>query len=651
MAPGDPSYTAPIHNPEWVKFLDSNSSHVWGAVEDYWPRRLLHIPSMVSILRSGSSTYGDTVRPKYSILSYTWGRWQVRQPDVLTDGPETLHLPVEGVTWQIPIISEDHFTVDAFQRVVDQLGRLGETEWAWVDIACIDQENDLVKMDEVGRQASIFKNASKAFVWLSHTSASFLSEAFPAIFSYIDRLDFLHEDYESTAVQRNLEGLRDVLDGIFGDPWFSSLWTLQEYTLRPEARILDMNAECSRVSDEEYYGEPTTTVCDTENQGLSHLDRSMGDLAMILRTVTSELDNFAMMNGRFSEDPSRDAMKLSMAQDIIALIRSFGCGTDGPLQVTNPNVQYGAAKFRKTTRDEDRIYAISQIYNVRVGRAVRPEDHSQTLDGLVEEFGLAINTRSPLYGQLFIHTGSPPCRGRTWCITEDSEVPWHLVRVEPPVEVTSSIRQAVDGLGGVEIEGRCSSFWHLHEACLNAEKSFDAFFAHFSLCLDKHVRQLVDPERQLYEITSYLHLGEECTTYLTRLGPKENLVVMLLGTGAPVTTKGSWDLVGGLPLAPRSHYGVLLQEVEVVSESGSGMTSTRTKAYQRLGICRWQGPGLSNDSARSFDALLGWDAVLGELGSVMKQSQISRVTARRTVSQYGQEMERLFSKRCSVRFV
>ncbi|KAF2726903.1 hypothetical protein EJ04DRAFT_570854 [Polyplosphaeria fusca] len=38
----------------------------------------------------------------------------------------------------------------------------------------------------------------------------------------------------------------------------------------------------------------------------------------------------------------------------------------------NPNVQYGTAKFRTTTRDEDRIYAVMQMYNLKVGKSARP---------------------------------------------------------------------------------------------------------------------------------------------------------------------------------------------------------------------------------------------------------------------------------------
>lgn len=54
---------------------------------------------------------------------------------------------------------EEHFSVRMFQKVIYEMRRLAGIDWAWVDVACIDQENVPIKMDEVDRQASIFKNA------------------------------------------------------------------------------------------------------------------------------------------------------------------------------------------------------------------------------------------------------------------------------------------------------------------------------------------------------------------------------------------------------------------------------------------------------------------------------------------------------------
>lgn len=79
------------------------------------------------------------------------------------------------------------------------------------------------------------------------------------------------------------------------------------------------------------------------------------------------------------------------------------------LNSNNPHIQYGPAKYRQTTRAEDRIYAIMQIYGLRVGQALRPHEQP-SLDELRTEFGMAINTLSVVQGQMFVlyfHTVSP----------------------------------------------------------------------------------------------------------------------------------------------------------------------------------------------------------------------------------------------------
>ena len=67
-----------------------------------WPLRLLHIPSMTSREWKPGNVYGPDTEPNYSILSYTWGRFQV------ADGPR---LAIKGIDWQVPSIDESYFTV------------------------------------------------------------------------------------------------------------------------------------------------------------------------------------------------------------------------------------------------------------------------------------------------------------------------------------------------------------------------------------------------------------------------------------------------------------------------------------------------------------------------------------------------------------
>src|SRR5450755_4332269 len=43
----------------------------------HWPRRLLHLPSWTSLEWQPGDCYGSYHRPKYSAISYTWGRFRL----------------------------------------------------------------------------------------------------------------------------------------------------------------------------------------------------------------------------------------------------------------------------------------------------------------------------------------------------------------------------------------------------------------------------------------------------------------------------------------------------------------------------------------------------------------------------------------------
>src|SRR5450432_2961675 len=108
--------------------------------ESHWPRRLLHVPSMTSLEWSAGNMYGSYMEPAYNILTYTWGRWQLRE------GPS---LAIKGVSWKVPAVDEAHFTVDGLSRVIQRVSR--GVSFVWIDVACIDHENRAAMMEEVGK--------------------------------------------------------------------------------------------------------------------------------------------------------------------------------------------------------------------------------------------------------------------------------------------------------------------------------------------------------------------------------------------------------------------------------------------------------------------------------------------------------------------
>lgn len=541
--------------------------------EDYWPRRLLHIATMTSHERTGRGTYGTAEFPRYSILSYTWGRWQVEDEGMEQDRTRLgshRALPVLGTTWAIPCVGEAHFTVEAFQRVVYRMGRSlsndgkdkEEIEWAWIDIACIDQEDEAVKMDEVGRQVSIFRNAARAYVWLCRTANDALGGAMYVIKKAGG--DFSFQPWGREGVEAPSLGalrvLRDAIATVLDDPWFSSLWTLQELMMRNDAVILGREAsvvggEASLTSDVEYL---------------------MSCCANILKEVTRTAEG--------EPAGSRNADDLEPGvRDVLADLgdRIYCSGVTAALDTSNSNMLYGVAQFRQTRRPEDRIYGIMQVYDVRVGQSVRPTEPRPGLDMLAAEFGLAINARSALRGQLFVHTVAAPA-GSSWCITEASGVPSWLKRLE---DVRDRCNIGIKGAGGwgpfpsikadleVIASGPCCAFTRFYEASLAAGSA-----AILEMFLDHETNEFVCNTSDTGDRTfrrwgiwrdpdSWLALG---AMLLERFDP-ERLTVMLLGESsiAMPMLEGGWG----------QYHGLLLLRIDKLPQHAT---------YRRLGLmcCR-----------------------------------------------------------------
>ncbi|KAF2122740.1 hypothetical protein BDV96DRAFT_561298 [Lophiotrema nucula] len=356
----------------------------WEGIPGSWPRRLLHIPTMTSLERREGNFYGRWKEPQYGILTYTWGRWQRK------DGPR---LGILGTSWTIPAVDEEHFTTQSFERIIKRMGE--DVEFAWLDVACIDQENDTVKMDEIRKQVSIFTTAHRVYVWLSRLPTNTLTTALDDVF----RCETHLYDDDTRALGKSLpDVLTDLLhslDTIFRDPWFTSLWTLQEGTLRRDALVLSREGDTVPVA-----------LIPKLNVYLGFL------LNAFFHLRTAIAGHLSRKEWNIEVEP--------LSNKIVNLIRN--AGYDHAPFCQNPNIQYGAANRRITSFPLDRIYGITAIYGIQIG------DHANsvcTFEELEYEFAAAINKYSPRLGQMFVHTHQPD-EGCTWKITQRSRVPNEL---------------------------------------------------------------------------------------------------------------------------------------------------------------------------------------------------------------------------------
>ncbi|KAL2155753.1 hypothetical protein VTH82DRAFT_495 [Thermothelomyces myriococcoides] len=376
---------------------------------------------MTSVERDGENVYslGDlkVEQPKYSILSYTWGRWRVKGKEAATSAA----LPINGTPWRVPPIEKDHFTVDTFRKVIQLMADVAGVSWVWADVGCIDQrEDDPVSgfvntqaPGEIGRQSSIYKNAAAAFVWLCGVRKSELSAAVDVLMQ--QGLDFISWAGDSSKREMmgafpddKVQDLAKSFDIILNDPWFSSIWTLQELVLRNDALVLAAE------------GEPVLWIRDEPHERRMYLIMLISFCKNAYTAIETTLA------GRRSS-PNNTSWKLSdQAESALRRIKQqiLQAGIYCVFS-TNPNVQYGMARYRFASFEEDRVYGIMQIYGLRLGKAARPET-KPTLRELVREMAEAINKMSPILGQYFVHT-SASCPNVTWHITEQSFVPDDLM--------------------------------------------------------------------------------------------------------------------------------------------------------------------------------------------------------------------------------
>jgi Heterokaryon incompatibility protein (HET) len=334
--------------------------------EGSWPRRLLHVPTMTSLERTGRHHYGDFVRPSYHAVSYTWGRYT---------SPIGPSLPVKNVTWRIPSIKESHFSLREFD-VVLQTAAEG-VDLVWLDVACIDQENHAIKVDEIGRQADIFQRASKVFVWLTPLPVLDLEALFWTVEQFCKSLDSDHWEAAGYAMAvrsrrqpSRTQKLQSAIKGIMGQPWLTSLWTLQEAYLCKGAILLARS------------GDALTLAVGIDD------DPAPLRRPMTLQWVLMRIQQIFIACSTLSD---------GMAKDICGRINRSGLLTLGS---QNKWALYSATTKRQSKLQEDHVYGIMQVFGLRLGLYDRLED-------LEEQLAFRLNHQNPVMCQMQVHNEVP----------------------------------------------------------------------------------------------------------------------------------------------------------------------------------------------------------------------------------------------------
>lgn len=400
----------------------------------HWPRRLLHVPTLTSYEWQPGNKYNNIPSPAYNAITYTWGRWRLKD----TQLPNVTAISVRGTPWPIPRIDRVHFTAAEFEHFIKRTSVLrpmhisqsrkrakkeSDVEFVWLDVACIDQRpNEPRGAAEIGRQAMIFRGAKQVYVWLTTHSFDTLSHAVATFedFTSVDQMRPRSSD----------EAALQTIEHFLSDPWFSSLWTLQEAFLRDNAFPLSRDGQMIEYPD------------------------TQGDPQLL------DIFDFGRSWCLCCEAKASLAPDPSMYYQSATKVKKRGLVA---LATVNAMATYEAARYRTTSRPEDRVYGIQQIFGFRLGNSSLQTHISMQISHLNDleiQLGVALMQTFPIISQFHVFTAHVPPHER-WRMNAASVIAgyeidnghslWGAVESnEPYVEF---------GLGP-EVEGPRAVMWH-----------------------------------------------------------------------------------------------------------------------------------------------------------------------------------------------
>ena len=224
-----------------------------------------------------------------------------------------------------------------------------------------------------------------------------------------------------------LSEARTALDELFLDPWFTSLWTLQEAFLCPQAYLLPREAASSDFT--------LADLCEWSN---------------ILQKACSNWDITGQTYWEKMETTSSEELRLRRKY-LVEVETMITHRSLTALASRNPIALYGAACYRKTRDDMDRVYAIEQVFDLRLGKSAPGAPHRTVHPlSLQNELGASILEKYPVLSQLHVFT-EPVELGRGWRISGSSRIPNLSLKTNlAAIQYTPTCRLRTEKAGGMQ---------------------------------------------------------------------------------------------------------------------------------------------------------------------------------------------------------
>lgn len=170
--------------------------------------------------------------PSYRALSYTWGHSKGK-PD--QHSATTSFEYYKGSLMPYNLMS-----------VIDRLSRLNlegddKSGWYWIDYICIAQDNIRERGEQVGNMHRIYQQAEGVDIWLGPAGeheASQVTGVLRYVLHYADSPSGANRTRHELSVHLLPKSDWEILADFYSRRWFHRLWTLQEFALASNVRII-----------------------------------------------------------------------------------------------------------------------------------------------------------------------------------------------------------------------------------------------------------------------------------------------------------------------------------------------------------------------------------------------------------------------------
>ncbi|TVY37179.1 Heterokaryon incompatibility protein 6,OR allele [Lachnellula occidentalis] len=170
--------------------------------------------------------------PPYEALSYVWG-----------DSNYTTSVQADG---------RPHHVTKNLELALRHLRLRENRRLLWVDAICINQQDVLEKNDQVGQMRRIYLGAEKVIVWLGEEENAGIALKFCSLIQNGVSISRFQKEVGKNGL--TIEEVWSSCNSLFGRPWWTRTWVLQEVIHSRPATVyigniqLDLDDLCAKYS-------------------------------------------------------------------------------------------------------------------------------------------------------------------------------------------------------------------------------------------------------------------------------------------------------------------------------------------------------------------------------------------------------------------